>query len=134
MSTGVDDHLDLGVVEGGAVDVRGVRPEQPGRPHLLNLGVLAVGADSDMGGDPSTGLPCQLPMIPGHFEVGELGAWRRQGQGQHLVLRGEMLGGGTHEPARLTLLPLPPPREPIGKHSPQTRVLEGLDHRIGVSR
>ena len=73
-AAGVDDHLDLGVVEGGAVDVGGVGAEQPGLTHLLDLALLAVGPHADVGGDPRPGLPGQLPVVAGHLEVGELRA------------------------------------------------------------
>ena len=116
------------------MDVGRVGPEQPGLAHLLDLGILTVGPHPDVGGDPRPGLPGQLPVVPGHLEVGELGAGRRQGQGEHLVLRGEVLGGGPNEPARLPLFPLAPPGEPVGEHGPEARVLERLDHRVGVGR
>ena len=70
----------LGVVEGGAVDVGGVGTYQPGLTHLLHLRILPVGPHPDVGGDPGPGLPGQLPMVPGHLEVGELGARRGEGE------------------------------------------------------
>src|SRR5690606_27253705 len=79
-----------------------------------------------------TGLPGQLPVVTGHLEVGELGTGSRQGQGEALVFAREVLGGTAYEPARLTLLPFAPPREPVGEHGPNARVVQGLDHGVGM--
>src|SRR5690606_10983032 len=91
--TAVDDHLDLGVVERGAVDVGRVRAEQPCLPHLLDLAVLPVAADADVGRYAGTGLPGQLPVVTGHLEVGELGTGSRRGQGAALAVAREGPGG-----------------------------------------
>src|SRR5690606_7400926 len=125
--TAVDNHLDLGVVERGAVQVGRVRAEQTCLPDLLDLAVLPVASDADVGRYAGTGLPGQLPVVTGHLEVGELGTGSRQGQGEALVFAREVLGGTAYEPALLTLLPLSPPREPVGEHGLVARVVQGLD-------
>ena len=43
-----------------------------------------------------------------------------------------MLGRRSDEPAGLPLLPLPPPGEPVGEHRAEARILQRLDHRVGV--
>src|SRR5690606_2788155 len=97
--TAVDDHMDLDLHARGAVDVGRVRAEQPCLPHLLDLAVLPVAADADVGRYAGTGLPGQLPVVTGHLEVGELGTGSRQGQGEALVFAREVLGGTAYEPA-----------------------------------
>ncbi len=133
-ATGVDDHLYLCLIQGGAVDVGGVGAEEAGLSELLHLPVQAIATDSDMGRDARVRLPSELPVIAGHLEVGELRAGGGKRQRQQLVLGGEVLGGRSHKPARLTLLPLAPPGKAIGEDGAEPGVLECLDHGVGVRR
>ncbi len=78
------------------------------------------------------GLAGELPVITRHFEVGEFGSGRGQSQSQLLILRREVLGRSSDKPARLSLLPFAPPGKSVRKHCPESRILQGLNHRVGV--
>ena len=113
------------------MDVRGVRPEQTTLAELLLTFLSCPCSPPDVRRDASVGLPREFPMVPRHLEVGELRTRCRR-EGELLVLRREVLGGGSDEPARLTLLPLPPPREPVREDRTEPGVVQRLDHRVGV--
>ena len=114
---------DLGVVERGAVDVGGVGTEQRRLAHLLRPSVQPVATRRRRGSvirAPASRASFQWSRVTSKSVNSGPGAARARVS--IWSLRREVLGGGADEPARLALLPLAPPREPVGEHRPQPGV------------
>jgi hypothetical protein len=70
------DHLNLVVTQAGAVDIGGVRTQQPGSAHFRQFALLPVETDPDVNADANADLAGQFPVVPGDIQRRELRAAR----------------------------------------------------------